>query len=268
MVIIIYIKFNYVYILSAFMLLCTIFISTSLICNETYSATLPLNGKTIVIDAGHGGLDGGAVAKDGTVEKNINLSIAKYLENALEKSGAKVIMTREKDVSLHSNDNDSVKNKKRSDLINRRNIANNSDADLLISIHLNYFSQPQYKGAQMFYNETFPESKVLAETLQKSVIENVDNSNNRFAKKLDSKKLLFENLNIPGVIAECGFLSNYEESQLLKTKEYQLKIADALYLGIIEYFEYLKNSELKSGNSALVLFVDTISKVLYNEFAK
>lgn len=238
------------------MLISTIFISTSLICNEIDGATLPLYGKTVVVDAGHGGLDGGAVSNDGTIEKNINLSIARYLESALEKSGAKVIMTRDDDVSLHSNDNDSVKNKKRSDLINRRNIANNSDADLLISIHLNYFSQPQYKGAQMFYNETLSQSKILAEFLQKSVIENVDNSNNRVAKKLDQKKLLFENLTIPGVIAECGFLSNYDETQLLKTKEYQSKIADALLKGITEYFEYLKNSELKQNNSASVSFIN------------
>ncbi len=231
------------------MLFCTILISSCLVCYEINSTTLPLYGKTIVIDAGHGGIDGGAVAEDGTVEKDINLSISKYLKNSLQKYGATVIMTRDSDISLHSDDSESVKSKKHSDLINRRKIANNSGADLIISIHLNYFTEHQYKGAQMFYNDTLPESKVLAEILQKSVVDNVDNSNNRVAKKLDTKKLLFENLTIPGVIAECGFLSNYDETQLLKTKEYQLKIAEALCQGISEYFKHI---ELRSTFSTSV----------------
>ena len=104
-------------------------------------ARFPVCDKTIIIDAGHGGLDGGAVSKDGVLEKDINLSIAKYLESYLTQSGAKVIMVRSTDKSLHSNENTSVNDKKKSDLNTRKEKVNNSGADLFVSIHQNYFTE-------------------------------------------------------------------------------------------------------------------------------
>ncbi|MBO5454532.1 MAG: N-acetylmuramoyl-L-alanine amidase [Clostridia bacterium] len=239
------IKSHYVYGFAMFMVLLVVLISTAIIGDEVYTASMPLCGKCIIIDAGHGGIDGGAVSDSGISEKNINLSIASSLKRLLESKGAKVIMTREEDISLHNDDNESVRNKKRSDLINRREIVNNSGADFLISIHLNFFTSPKYKGAQMFYEINHNESKIIAETLQKSLIDNVDRGNTRRAKKLDTSKLLFDNLKIPGVIAECGFLSNREESVLLNTARYQLKIANALCIGILNYFNS-KDPEIKS----------------------
>ena len=251
------IKSYYIYILASCMVIFTIIVSAFIMTNNIFGASLPLSGKCIVIDAGHGGLDGGAVSKDGTAEKDINLKIAMHLRKMLVKNGAEVIMTRTEDISLHSNDEASVRGKKRSDLNNRRELVNNSNADFLISIHLNYFVEPQYKGAQMFYEGSHPESKILGEILQKSLIENLDSGNTRVAKKLDTMKLLFNDLSIPGVIAECGFLSNYEETQKLKNSDYQQKIAKALYLGINEYF----NTQKPMQSFSALVFLKTVEEL-------
>lgn len=197
---------------------------------------MPVSQKVIVVDAGHGGLDGGATSKDGFLEKNINLSIAKYLKEYLEQSGAKVIMTRSDDVSLHKNDSDTVKNKKRSDLIARRNLANSSGGDAFISIHINYFQQSKYKGAQVFYETKNSSSITLAECIQKEMIDILDKNNNRTIAKIASNKILYQDLKIPSVLVECGFLSNPDEAKLLSTKEYQKKTAYSIYMGILDYF--------------------------------
>ncbi len=200
------------------------------------SATPPLSGKIIVVDAGHGGLDGGAVSKNGISEKDINLRIANYLKSYLEKNGAKVIMTRTKDESLHSDEKGSVKSKKRSDLLNRRNKVNNSKADIFVSIHLNFFEQSQYKGAQVFYETIHPESQILAQKIQQELKSGLDNENNRQIAKIDGSKILYQNLLMPSVLVECGFLSNSDEAEKLNTKEYQEKIALSVNLGIIKFF--------------------------------
>ena len=206
------------------------------------SATPPLSGRKIVIDAGHGGLDGGAVSKSGITEKEINLKIAFYLKNYLEKNGAKVIMTRSSDKSLHTDDKDSVKNKKRSDLLARRNIANNSGADALVSIHLNFFEQSKYKGAQVFYEGAHQESIDLAQKIQSEFKNGLDSNNNRQIAKINDSKIMYRDLNLPAVIAECGFLSNPEEAEKLTQKEYQEKAALCISLGIIKYFSQNKNA--------------------------
>lgn len=206
------------------------------------SATPPLSGKRIVIDAGHGGLDGGAVSKNGVSEKDINLKIAFYLKNYLEKNGAKVIMTRSNDRSLHTDDKGSVKSKKRSDLLKRRNIANNAGADILVSIHLNFFEQSKYKGAQVFYESSHHKSLLLAQKIQNEFKSGLDENNNRQVAKIDSSKIMYQNLLLPAVIAECGFLSNPEEAELLTKKEYQEKVALCISLGITKYFVEIKNA--------------------------
>lgn len=206
------------------------------------SATPPLSGKRIVIDAGHGGMDGGAVSKSGISEKDINLKIAFYLKNYLEKNGAKVIMTRSNDRSLHTNEKVSVKSKKRSDLLARRNIANNADADILISIHLNFFEQSKYKGAQVFYEGQHKESSVLAQKIQSELKNGLDNNNNRQIAKISDSKIMYQNLNLPAVITECGFLSNPDEAEKLTQKDYQEKVALCISLGVIKYFGETKNA--------------------------
>ena len=217
-------------------LLLLIYMLSDALSSESVSVSLPVKGRIVVIDPGHGGLDGGAVSKSGVAEKDINLKIAIFLKELFESDGAKVIMTRSEDLSLHSDENATVKNKKRQDLLKRREIANNSGADMMISIHLNKFEQSKYKGAQVFYEPNFQDSKKLASSIQKSLKQNLDSSNTRMEMPIDSSKLQFKNLSVPSVIVECGFLSNPEESLLLSTEEYQRKVAVAVYLGVLEFY--------------------------------
>lgn len=191
---------------------------------ETFS--MPIASKNIVIDAGHGDWDPGKVAKDGTLEKDINLQISKYLQGYLEQSGGFVLTTRIDDTALS--------NKKREDLKERKNIANNENVDLLVSIHQNSFPKENVKGAQVFYYERSEESKKLAECVQNRLKE-IDNTNNRVAKENKDYYLLKQTA-MPSIIVECGFLSNTEENNKLKNEEYQKKIAWAIYLGILDYY--------------------------------
>lgn len=226
----------------AVLLLCTLLaacvLTVCLIFSEKTEtlAALPVSDRIIVVDAGHGGMDGGAESASGIKEKDINLNIAKYLKSYLEQGGAKVIMTRESDVSLHENDDAAIRSRKRQDLLKRREIANTSGADMLLSIHLNQFEQSKYKGAQVFYETSSPKSKLLAASVQSSMRENLDKSNTRAEMKIASSKLQFQNLNLPAVIIECGFLSNPEEALMLNTPEYQEKTALAIYLGVLSYY--------------------------------
>ncbi|MBQ3114513.1 MAG: N-acetylmuramoyl-L-alanine amidase CwlD [Clostridia bacterium] len=232
------IKFN-----SRYKILFVVFL-ISLIClmiglsnqKKSVLASLPVKEKIIVVDAGHGGLDGGASSIDGVVEKDINLNIAKYLESYLAQGGAKVVMTRTEDVSLHTNNNSSVKQKKREDLLKRREIANSSGGDMMISIHLNKFTESKYSGAQVFYETNFGESKTLASSVQNSLKNELNKDNKRVEMKIDKSKLQFQNLSLPSIIVECGFLSNPDETKLLNTPEYQQKVALSIYLGILNYY--------------------------------
>ncbi len=191
---------------------------------ETFS--MPIASKNIVIDAGHGEWDPGKVAKDGTLEKDINLQISKYLQGYLEQSGGFVLTTRIDDTSLS--------NKKREDLKERKNIANNENVDLLVSIHQNSFPKENVKGAQVFYYSGSEESKKLAECVQNRFKE-IDSTNNRIAKE-NKDYYLLKQTTMPSIIVECGFLSNTEENNKLKNEEYQKKIAWAIYLGILDYY--------------------------------
>ena len=204
--------------------------------NKEVLATLPVKDRIIVVDAGHGGIDGGAVSADGTNEKNINLSIAKYLESYLKQGGAKVVMTRTTDISLNNSENVSIKQKKREDLLNRKKIADSSGADMIISIHLNKFQEEKYSGAQVFYETNFIKSKEIARAIQNSLKNQLNKNNKRMEMQIDNSKLQFQNSSVPAIIVECGFLSNSDEAKLLNTDEYQKKIALSIYLGILNYY--------------------------------
>ncbi len=197
-------------------------------------STTPLTQKTIIIDAGHGLPDNGASSKSGTYESEINLKIAKKLKKLLKKGKVNVIMTREDENSLST----SQTNNKRDDLQKRVNIRDTSDADIFLSIHLNHFSQPQYSGAQVFYSAGNPESEMLANTIQKNLIELVDPENTR-SSKASGDIFVLKNSSIPCVLVECGFLSNEREAKLLEDDSYQNRIAWAIYSGICEYYENL-----------------------------
>lgn len=184
------------------------------------------NQKIILIDPGHGGIDGGAVAKDGTLEKDINLKISLKLKADLEKLNYKVVMTREEDKGLYSNSG-TIRNKKVEDLNNRLKMKQETGCDLFVSIHLNMFTQSQYYGAQVWYS-TVPESKTLGELIQEGLRRDLDPNNNRMAKNAGSSYKVLKNDGIPSVIVECGFISNPQEEAKLKEDSYQDKIAASI----------------------------------------
>lgn len=190
-------------------------------------SVMPVNSRCIVIDAGHGGFDPGKVASDGVTEKTINLAIANKLSGFLEQGGAVIRTTRVEDSSLSES--------KRQDLKNRAEIANNSKADLFISIHQNSFPKNTAKGAQVFYYKGSEEGKKLASLIQSRLKEVVDIDNERIAKANDNYYVL-KQIKIPSVIVECGFLSNSVEHDKLMSEEYQEKLAWAIYMGILDYF--------------------------------
>ena len=186
---------------------------------------------TVVIDAGHGGEDPGKVGVHQEKEKEINLQIAKFVQMELENAGIRVVMTRETDEDLAD---ENASNKKRQSLQRRCELATRENADCVVSIHQNSYTDASAKGAQVFYYTTSEEGKHLAELLQKFLVEGVDPENHRLAKGNDSYYLL-KKMKSPTVIVECGFLSNPEESILLSSEEYQRKIASAISKGIINY---------------------------------
>lgn len=189
---------------------------------------MPTDRKTVIIDAGHGGWDPGKTGTLGENEKDINLKIALKLQAYLEQSGATVLITRIDDNSLAE--------KKRADLKERKALANDSDGDILISIHQNSFPSAKVKGAQVFYHNESEEGKRLAGKIQENMIGFADPENNRVIKPNTSYYIL-KNTTIPAAIVECGFLSNSGEEQKLNTDEYQEKVAWAIYMGIIDYFK-------------------------------
>lgn len=196
--------------------------------------------KIILIDPGHGGLDGGAESQRGTIEKDINLSISLKLRDKLNKLGYIVIMTRDVDKGLYS-EGGSLNKKKIEDLNNRCKIKRESNCDLFISIHQNFFSESYYSGAQVWYAKN-EESEKLAHTIQENLRKDLDKKNKRVEKVGSSYKILRCYLDTPSVIVECGFLTNPKEERKLVDEEYQDKISESLVKSINEYFENEKKT--------------------------
>lgn len=188
---------------------------------------LPVDQKVVILDAGHGGWDPGKIGTGGDDEKNINLIVMEKLQQYLEQGGATVFVTRATDEALGQ--------AKRSDMAERKKIANENSGDILVSIHQNAFPSSGVKGAQVFYHKSSENGKKLAELVQESLKANVNSENKRQAKQ-NSDYYILRTTEIPAVIVECGFLSNPGEEALLNDGAYQDKLAWAIYLGIIEYF--------------------------------
>lgn len=201
---------------------------SAIFINTTVQAMMPLSGKVIIIDPGHGGADPGTI-NGNTYESNINLAISKALEIELIKNGASVILTRDGDYDLSY---PNAKWRKKSDFDNRINLINNSKANMYLSIHLNYLTDSRYSGAQVFYNNE--ENKEIAMAIQETL--NQELNFNREIKQIPTKTYMYSKLNIPGVLIECGFMSNPNEFSKLTTKEYQEKLAKIITKGIVNYY--------------------------------
>lgn len=203
--------------------------------------SLPLSGMTIGIDAGHGGVDGGAVSKSGAIEKDLSLSIALYLRDYLQQAGAIVVMTREGDYDLASDDTRSYSKRKTEDLLNRVAHLQKASPEILISIHMNSIPSERWSGAQTFYHKTAgAQSELLARTIQEQLKLNLENTD-RQAATVETIYILKALQDIPAALVEVGFLSNPRESQLLVDAQYQRTVAASIYKGILEYTT--KNSE-------------------------
>ena len=196
------------------------------------TVSIPVSGHTIIVDAGHGLPDAGASSDDGTSEENINLNISLKLQKLLEASGSTVILTRSDENGIYEINS---KNKKQSDLKNRVNLANSSNAEIFVSVHLNKIDISSCSGWQSFYQKNNENSKILAKCIQENLNYSIQKNNKRDILPL-SGKYIINNIKIPTVIIECGFLSNPSELNNLKTDSYQDNLAWGIYTGIIDYF--------------------------------
>ena len=212
------------YILFAFLFL----IALALMVNGD-SSTFPLLGKTIILDAGHGGKDGGAEVGN-VKEKDVNLRVVMFLKDALEEKGANVILTRGSDDDLSE---DGVSRRKKSDFDKRIEIINNTNPDMYLSIHQNIFESSKYRGAQVFYVSNNSYNKHLAEVIQSEL--NSFTKTNRKIKEMRGK-YMYDRLNPIGVLVECGFLSNYFDRTNLLNEGYVKKLSLKITQGVINYF--------------------------------
>ena len=194
--------------------------------------TARLAGLTVLVDAGHGGYDGGARGASGVWEKEINLRMARHVEEALTAMGARVVMTRTEDVDLTSEPRPADLTKKRQDMIARVEIAKANEVDLVLSIHMNYYRDKSQSGPQVFYRAGCDGGRLLAGCMQESLIERLQPKKRRNALAGDYFIL---QLDVPSVLIECGFLSNAREEKLLLDEAYQQRIAQAVTEGVCMY---------------------------------
>lgn len=192
------------------------------------AATSAVGGQwTLILDAGHGGEDGGASTAAGDKESNINLAIVQKARALMTFLGVEPLLSRETDISLHSGGAETIRQKKVSDLKNRVALVENTPNAILLSVHQNHFTDPRYSGSQVFFNRD-DVSRQWGETAQEALRQTLNPGNDRKAKPMPDGIYLFDHVSCPAILVECGFLSNGEEAALLLTDAYQRKVAMAL----------------------------------------
>ena len=201
------------------------------------SSALQPQFPLILLDAGHGGEDGGAVAPDGTNEKDLNLSLTRKLNTTLRSLGLRTLLTRESDALHYKADVKTMRQKKVSDLQWRLELTQKHPDSILISIHQNQFSDPRYDGAQVFYSGNHPQSAVLAQAIQEAVVKQTQPNNTRQIKQSGAEIFLLNNAQVPAVMVECGFLSHPQELQKLKDETYQQQLASAIAEGLLNFLD-------------------------------
>ena len=223
-----------------------LFISTGLLAGAALTMSPLLKtfvqdadkGKTVVvIDAGHGLPDGGAVGAGGTVEQEINLEVCKKVEEVLKGKGITVIMTRKDENCLSEQaEGKSLREMKREDMNERLKIIKKSDADLFVSVHMNQFQQPEVNGLRLFYDKSHPETEELAQMMQKRMSE-VTGAKMYAVKAADRTLFLMKNPPVPALLVECGFISNPQEEKKLNDEDYQSRLAWSIAESIEEYLK-------------------------------
>lgn len=202
---------------------------------RTASASIVQELPLILLDAGHGGEDGGAVAADGTNEKDLNLSLTLKLRDTLSALGLRTLLTREDDALHYPADAFAMRQKKAADLQYRLELTRTHPDSVLLSIHQNQFSDPQYDGAQVFYSGNHPQSAALAKAVQEAVVRRTQPGNTRQIKQSGAEIFLLNNAQVPAVMVECGFLSNPGEREKLKDETYQQQLASAIAEGLLNF---------------------------------
>ena len=187
----------------------------------------------LVIDAGHGGEDGGAVSASGVPESNINLAIAQKTQLLLAFVGQVTIMTREGEEAIYSPDAQTLREKKVSDLSNRVKLVNETAGSILLSIHQNSLPGSKVRGAQVFYNAVEP-TQQLAVSVQQALNSAVNHGSGKNAKQIDDSIYLMKNIRSPGILVECGFLSSPAEAELLQTDDHQRRLSAAIVSGYLQ----------------------------------
>lgn len=228
---------RYLYYFTIFLFLVSfialILISYDKVCVKTSTTQMNMPKSKIIIDAGHGGEDGGAVSGE-VIEKDINLDITRKLSDIFTVLGYDVTETRKEDISIYTN-GETIKQKKVSDMKNRLAIFNSDENNVVISIHQNKFTESKYYGTQIFYSANNENSIILAENIRKSITNLLQPDNTRELKKADKNIYLLNKATVPAIIVECGFISNSEECNKLLTNQYQTELAYSIALGYINF---------------------------------
>ena len=211
------------------------------VCARVTENALPASAAAaekpiVVLDAGHGGLDSGAVGKSGVLEKDVNLSIVLILRDMLEMSGFEVVLTRDEDISIYDAGVEGIRNQKLSDMDNRLEIVQSYPDSIFLCIHQNNYTDPQYFGGQMFYNNNNPDNRTLAQIMQNRFAILQEGNDREIKLSGDELFLLKSNPN-PSLMIECGFLSNPDEEAKLSTWEYQQQVAFTIYGGVMEFLD-------------------------------
>lgn len=230
-------KKSIIAIITAFLIILSAMLYLTFMANfsAAEASSMPITQKTVIVDAGHGGDDGGAIGIDGTVEKDINLDIALKLEKILKFYGFNVIMTRTQDVMTCDDGLDSLRKRKISDIHNRFELMRKNPDAIFISVHQNKFEDSSQHGTQVFYSGNDERSKELAEAIQASVTLTLQRKNDRVVKKSGSGIYLLYHAKIPAVLVECGFISNSDEVKKLKDESYRMKLAILIADGLLKY---------------------------------
>lgn len=220
--------------------------SESRIAIQTSTENIPsvFERPVVVIDPGHGGMDGGCISIDGVSEKGINLSISQSLSDILTVMGYDPVCTRESDISINDEGIKGLSKQKKSDMNNRLALFNKYDNSIAVSIHQNQFTDSKYSGAQMFYSEKSQDSEQLAAIMKDQFVSLLQPDNMRETKPVGDELFLLNNSKNPTVMVECGFLSNQEESLKLQDENYQKQIAFTIFTGVQKYsIEYQNNTK-------------------------
>ena len=222
----------YIKISACIMAICAVFCAVLIISNPNKDTSLPTIAEkpqiTVIIDAGHGGEDGGTQSSDGTLEKDLNLDISLRLGELLKKQGVNVILTREDDRLLYDRNVDYKGRKKLLDAEARLKIAADNPDAIFVSIHQNAFSSPQYLGLQVWYSGNNASSLPIAEAIQSSVKATLQPENNRAVKLSGSNVYIMQHIQNPAVLVECGFLSNPAEAKKLSDETYRQNLAQVI----------------------------------------